>query len=180
MSELLSVIDALAAVDPRTLSEPESLVELEELLRARDQLDGVIAARLQAADARNVTVHECGRHSRSWLVEEMRLSPEEAGRRMNVARSTVFHPVVAAATLAGDISHDHARVIVSCLRRLLPPWERLRRPSWSTQRGWSTPSASVGCVVSFDCAPGPTRTLRLPRNDGTSPGGQPSRRRSTA
>jgi Domain of unknown function (DUF222) len=125
MSELLSVIDALAAVDARTLSEPDALVDLEELLRARDQLDGVIAARLQVADSRDVTVHECGRHTRSWLVEEMRLSPDEAGRRMTVARSSVFHPIVGADTLAGDISHDHARVILSCLRRLLPSWREL-------------------------------------------------------
>ena len=128
MSELRSAIDALAALDVHAMPEPTLLVELEELLTAKDRLDGVIAVHLQAADVRGVTVNECGRSTRSWLVEDQHLSPEEAGRRMAVAKTLPYHPAIGAALLDGEISHDHARVIASCLRRLGVSWREIAEP----------------------------------------------------
>jgi hypothetical protein len=78
----------------------------------------VIARRLQAADAIDATADECGRSLRGWLVEEIRRSPAEACRAMFVARSLPAHPKVSAAFDAGDISFEHTRVIVSCVREL--------------------------------------------------------------
>jgi hypothetical protein len=80
MSELLSAISAVAAVDSHEMAAPALLVSVEEILAAQRQLDAVLARRLQAMDARDVTVDECGRHLRAWLVEEEFLSPDEAGR----------------------------------------------------------------------------------------------------
>ena len=128
MSELRSAIDALAALDVHAMPEPTLLVELEELLTAKDRLDGVIAVHLQAADVRGVTVNECGRSTRSWLVEDQHLSPEEAGRRMAVAKTLPYHPAIGAALFDGEISHDHARVIASCLRRLGVSWREIAEP----------------------------------------------------
>jgi hypothetical protein len=54
------------------------LDETETLLATRTPLDGLIAVRLQAADVRDVTVAECARTTRSWLVEDQHLSPAEA------------------------------------------------------------------------------------------------------
>lgn len=122
MSEVLSAIDALSAVDPHSVPDAVLLAEIEGLLQARDRLDGLIARRLQVADSRHVTVAECGRTTRSWLVEEMRLSPVEAGQRMAVARALPFLATVGAALDAGDISAEHARAIGTCLRRLPQSW----------------------------------------------------------
>jgi len=73
MSELLSVIDALAVLDVHGLPAPALLMAVEELITARDRLDAVIARGLQALDVGDVTVIECGRQTRSWLVEEQHL-----------------------------------------------------------------------------------------------------------
>jgi hypothetical protein len=73
MSELLSVIDALAVLDVHGLPAPVLLMAVEELITARDRLDAVIARGLQALDVGDVTVIECGRQTRSWLVEEQHL-----------------------------------------------------------------------------------------------------------
>jgi hypothetical protein len=118
MSQLLSVIDAMRATDAHAIGSAGLIVELEELIEARDRLDAAIASRLQAADAIDATVDECGRSTRGWLVEEMRRSPAEARRSVFVARSLPIHPTVAAAFDAGDISAEHARMIVSCVREL--------------------------------------------------------------
>jgi Domain of unknown function (DUF222) len=118
MSQLLSVIDEMRATDAHSLSSASLIVELEELIDARDRLDAVIAGRLQAADVIDATADECGRSTRGWLVEELRRSPTEARRALFVARSLPIHPLVAAAFDAGDISAEHTRVIVSCLREL--------------------------------------------------------------
>jgi hypothetical protein len=127
MSQLLSVIDDMRSTDAHSLGSASLIVELEELIEARDRLDAVIAQHVQAADVIGATVDECGRSVRGWLIEEMRRSPAEARRAMFVARLLPLHPEVAAAFDAGDISAEHARVIISCLREL--PDE---------QRGWAT------------------------------------------
>jgi hypothetical protein len=118
VSQLLSVIDATAAIDPHTLGSAGLVETLEELYEARDRLDAMIARRLQAADAVDATVDECGRSVRGWLVEELRRSPAEARRAVFVARSLPAHPKLGAAFDAGDLSFEHARVIVSCVREL--------------------------------------------------------------
>ncbi|HEX3907091.1 MAG TPA: DUF222 domain-containing protein [Mycobacteriales bacterium] len=120
MSELLSVIDAMTAIDAHHLPGSFALTRMEELIEARDRLDGVIAQGLQAMDIADVTVGECGRTTRSWLVEDQRRSPREAGRMMGAARAMPFYPDLAAAFTAGDISAEHIRVILGCLRRLPP------------------------------------------------------------
>ncbi|HWB65987.1 MAG TPA: DUF222 domain-containing protein [Mycobacteriales bacterium] len=122
MSQVLSVLDALAAADVRSESDAALLAEIEELLQARSRLDGLISQRLQVAESRQATINEAGRATRSWLIEEQRLSPTEAGQRVAVARSRPFQPKLAAALDAGDISHEHARLINGCLSKLPLMW----------------------------------------------------------
>ena len=125
MSELLSVLDSLAADDVHAMAEPTLLVRTETLLAARNKLDAEIARSLQALDVRDVTVHECGRTTGSWLVEEQRLTRVEASRRMGVARLLPYHPELTAGLATGDVSHEHARLILDCLRRLPSEWARV-------------------------------------------------------
>jgi hypothetical protein len=128
MFGLIGRVDVAAAVrrrgdardDPHSLGSAALIVELEELIEVRDRLDAVIARRLQAADVIDATVDECGRSVRGWLVEELRRSPLDAKRTVFLARCLPEHPAVAAAFDAGDISAEHARVIIGCLLRLPP------------------------------------------------------------
>ena len=62
------------------------------------------------------------------LVEDQRLSRDDAARRMLVARMLPFHPHLATALAAGEISQEHSRVILGCLRRLTPSWASAAEP----------------------------------------------------
>jgi hypothetical protein len=122
MSELLSALDSLAVTDLHQLAETTLLTETETLLAAKNRLDGLIAAHLQALDARDVTIAECGRQIRSWLIEEQHLPDEEAGQRVRVAKALPFHPGIGQAMLAGDIGQPQARLISHTLSRLTADW----------------------------------------------------------
>jgi Domain of unknown function (DUF222) len=122
VSELMSVIDALAVEDLHAMAEPTLLERTESLITLRDRLDAELSRSLQALDVRQVTVSECGRTTKSWLIEDQRLGPRDAAQRMWVARQLPAHPDVADALAAGDINHEHARVIIGGLRRLPPLW----------------------------------------------------------
>jgi hypothetical protein len=128
MSELRSALDALVALDVHAMAEPVLLVGIEELLDAKDRLDGVLATHLQAADVRAVTVAEYGRTTRSWLIEDQRLSPKEASRRMALARDLPAHPQTRTALLDAEISHAHAEVITGCMRTLPADWREIAEP----------------------------------------------------
>jgi hypothetical protein len=118
MGELASVLDSLAGDDVHAIPELALLDRTETLLTARNRLDAEIARSLQASDVRQVMTTHCGRTTKSWLVEEQLLGSDEAARRMKVARLLPYYPVLAAALAAGEISHEHARVILGCLRGL--------------------------------------------------------------
>ena len=104
------------------MAEPFWLTEAELLLEARNRLDALIAARLQAGDVRDITVNECGRATRALAgrgatpVRPGRATPALAGPRP--ART----PAVADLFSAGRISHEHAYLIISCLKSLDPEW----------------------------------------------------------
>jgi hypothetical protein len=56
------------------------------MITLRDRVDAELARSLQALDVRQVTVSECGRTTKSWLIEDQRLGPRDAAQRMWVAR----------------------------------------------------------------------------------------------
>ena len=93
--ELEEILDALFAVDVHGLLEPTVLVTTERALTATNRLAGFTARSLQACDVRDITVSECGRQTRSWLIEDQCLSPAEAGQRIWVARRLPGYPQVA-------------------------------------------------------------------------------------
>jgi hypothetical protein len=128
MSELTSVIDALACDDVHLMADSALLARTEGLLVARNKLDAEIERSLQAADSRGSTVAECGRQSRGWLIEEEFLSPKEAGRRLWLARRLPAFPMVAAALADGAINLEHARIIIDCLGKLASGWREAAQP----------------------------------------------------
>jgi hypothetical protein len=122
VSDPAHCLDILAKDDLHTMAEPSLLVRTEELLTERRRLDGEIARSLLALDAREVTINECGRATRSWLVEEQHVSVAAAGAMLRLARSYPYRPAIVEHLAAGELSHEHARVILGCLPKLLPDW----------------------------------------------------------
>jgi hypothetical protein len=118
---LVEDLDALLTVDPHDLPDALLVEDTAALLRLRRRLDGVLAARLLVIDTRDATTAECGRSTRGWLVEEQQLSETEASARMKVARAAVTRPAVTEALSGGEITHDHAKLIVGFLPSLPDP-----------------------------------------------------------
>jgi hypothetical protein len=73
-------------------------------------------------DVREVSVNECGRQMKSWLIEEQHLAPNDAGRRMWIARRLPAHPELTEALVTGDINHEHVHLILGCLAKLPADW----------------------------------------------------------
>jgi hypothetical protein len=119
---LRSAVEQFAFADPHAVPDSLLLERIEELFTIRDRIDGQVQQLLQIADTREATTAECGRSTRSWLVEELRLSRVEAGRRLRVARHRSVQPQIAAALDAGEISLEHAGRITGCLAKLPANW----------------------------------------------------------
>ena len=102
--------------DPTALPDGVLLDEVQELLAARDLIDGLVARRLELADVRDATVSETGLTPKGWLIAYCRRSTHEAGQRMFTARSLAGLPVLAAAFESGEFGLDAARIIVSAVR----------------------------------------------------------------
>jgi Domain of unknown function (DUF222) len=111
-------VRALVEQDPHSLPDTLLLTSTETIFTVMNQLSGVAASRLQVMDVRDVTVAECGRQTRSWLVEEQHLGQEDASRYMTVAKALPTCPEIGPALLAGDITIDHARVIAIGVRKV--------------------------------------------------------------
>jgi hypothetical protein len=125
--EILDAVAHAATVDPHAMAEADWMVDIEALLTARNTLDALIATRLQAGDVRDITVGQCGRTTKGFLVEEQHLSRTEARRRVWLARQLPSHPEVADAFSVGEISAEHARLIISCLGQLNGDWQDAAR-----------------------------------------------------
>ena len=119
-TELCAALSAYREADASDLSDAALLDEVLVLLAARDALDGLLARRIELADARDATVSEAGYGTKTFLVVEGRCSSHEAGQRVFVARSLAVAPRLAAAVEEGAVGHDSARLVASTLRELAP------------------------------------------------------------
>ncbi|MBV9870849.1 MAG: DUF222 domain-containing protein, partial [Frankiaceae bacterium] len=120
VTRLNEALDVLAAADPRDLKGLDRLQLSSDLLTVSNRLDAVISTQLQVIDIEQTTEIESGRKTRGWLVEEQCRSKPEASRRMTVARAMPEHPVIADAFGCGEISLEHAQVILRLLRSTPP------------------------------------------------------------
>lgn len=102
------------------LADSQLLADTDRLLAAKTRLDAILARRLQRVEARDLTVAAHGRQTRSWLIEDKLLDATDAARRMTVARNLPAHPDLEDAFASARLNHDHARVILACLRRTPP------------------------------------------------------------
>jgi hypothetical protein len=125
LAEIASALEAAVTDPPLTVSPVARLADLEALLRIETVARAAQAPRLADVDTSDATVEVCGRSTRDWLVEEQMLSPAEASRRMRLARGLPGAPVVWAAFAAGDITAEHALVILGALPRVVDPQLRV-------------------------------------------------------
>ena len=121
-----AALSAYRAVDPTGQPVEELLGDLQALLALRDQVDGLIARRLEVVEVSDATAVECGLSTRAWLQSVARLSAYDAGQRMLVGRSLASAPVLAEAVEDGAVGHDSARIIASTLHDLA---DRHRAPA---------------------------------------------------
>ena len=118
--QLSDALAACRAVDVTAAADDHLLEDIELLAAARDEIDGLMARRLEVAHAREATVAEHGQTTKTWLQTTCRLSAHDAGQRLFLARSLSEAPRLAEAVEAGEVGHDAARIIVSVLRDLWP------------------------------------------------------------
>jgi hypothetical protein len=120
MADLQSLLDPIIDADPHAIPNPIMLEEIADLFVAQRRIDAAIDRRLQACEVRGITVSERGRCTRSWLVEELQVSSEEAGQRIRTGWAMINHPALGAALEAGAVSAEQARVIDLTLRKINP------------------------------------------------------------
>jgi Domain of unknown function (DUF222) len=120
LTQLKAELSRLAAQDPHALSDDQVIVSTDELLTLRNQLDAVIATQTQVIHTRDLTVEDCGLKTKNWMVAVQTLSQDEATTFLTVAKALPFRPHVTAALLAGDISLQHARRIITSTKKLPP------------------------------------------------------------
>jgi hypothetical protein len=118
VAALRAALDVLVGVDPQALGDAALVEGVEALVAAEHVLRAVQSGWLAVIDAREATVAECGRATRSWLVEELRVGPVEASRRLRLARSLPGCPLTAAALAAGEVGAEHAGVITAAVGEL--------------------------------------------------------------
>jgi hypothetical protein len=118
MQALVAAIDELLGEDPFALPDGPLLAGTEELITQTHRLDAVLARRLTAMESKESTVTECGRTVKGWLVEHQNLGPVDAGSRIALARDLNRFGVIGAALADGTISHEHARIIATTLRKM--------------------------------------------------------------
>jgi hypothetical protein len=118
VASLLAAVDDLRAVDWAGMSAAAAVANLEALHTAESQLRAAQARVLACIDRADATVDVTGRLTRGWLIEDQCLAPVEADRRLQVARRLDDLPALAKAYDAGQLSADHASVIVKTLRHV--------------------------------------------------------------
>ena len=172
--QLSDALAACRAVDVTAAADDHLLEDIELLAAARDEIDGLIARRLEVAHAREATVAEHGQTTKTWLQTTCRLSAHDAGQRLFLARSLSEAPRLAEAVEAGEVGHDSARIIVSVLRDLWPATARRRRRSWSTWPASHRPRRSPPPAARSSSARCPANAGRRPSSAGSPPAACPT------
>ena len=89
---LVAGVTGLVGQDQHELADTALLCSSEQILTVINQLNGVLARRLQVMHVRDVTTAECGRKTRNWLIEDQHLGHEYAAKLMTVAKSVADPP----------------------------------------------------------------------------------------
>lgn len=115
MSELTSVLDALAAVDVDDLPAAEQLEFIAALTAGVNRLSATLTAAVRASDKKQAHQVDGAVSMKAWLRGQCRLDPTDAAAIVATGRRLESLPQVAGAFAAGDISAAHARVITKAM-----------------------------------------------------------------
>src|SRR4051812_32400627 len=108
---MAEAVDAAMSLDVAGVDDALLLDGVEELQVLQTRLRALETRLLTAVHDRDASAQWCGRSTRSWLIEDLRVSPAEASRRMLLTRMLEQLPATTAALETGRISPEHAHVI---------------------------------------------------------------------
>lgn len=111
-------IDALATLDPHSLTPPDQLAVLDELLVLGNKLEAVKARFAGAVDAAEVTHPLTGMLTRPYLTAVHGLDPGDASKLCRLGRGLPSAPLTEQAFALGDITDEHALLILKVLRHV--------------------------------------------------------------
>lgn len=111
MSELTSVLDALAVLDLDQLAGRELLDLTVELATAANRMQAVLCRTVRAAATRDAHRGDAALTMKAWLLAHCRLSPADATAIVTTGRRLEQLPATADAFAAGHITAAHAKVI---------------------------------------------------------------------
>lgn len=110
-------MDALAAVEPRSLRPAAVTEALRRIARLDGRLDGIQARLVAAAEAAGVPERSGAASTTSWLAQQTGRATGQAARTDRLARTTGTNPAIAEAVAAGRVGPDQAARLASGLDR---------------------------------------------------------------
>jgi len=119
MSSLLSAIDELALEEPGTVDTARLGDDIQEMVRARNQLDAQLSRRIREFDRRQGHVDDGAVSTGSWLRWKTGMSEGAARRSVKVARDLAHMPITSEAFDGGDL--DTTRVAMLADARKVDP-----------------------------------------------------------
>jgi hypothetical protein len=122
LHEILDELKHALAEDALVLSPEQALAKAETCLEIETVAHALTTRSLKAVHDLDATVALCGRTTKSWLLEDVRLSKPEAGRRMKLVRFLDYFPLVQAAYHAAELTPEHVSALVSALLSLPAGW----------------------------------------------------------
>jgi Domain of unknown function (DUF222) len=111
MSELRSVLDAMAGDDLHDLSDGQVLDRVALLVAVQNRIAAELTRTVRHADTTQAAEHDGLKSVRSWLVGHARLAPADASRTVRSARALEHFPAVAAGFAAGEITATQVNVV---------------------------------------------------------------------
>jgi hypothetical protein len=116
---LSGALDRVLVAEPTYLTAAEQRQVLVELARQRARLDALELAVLAAADRNDVGAVSGATSTGAWLAHETLADRPEVLERVKLARALdEEHPATQQGLAAGDVSREHAAVIVKALTDL--------------------------------------------------------------
>jgi uncharacterized membrane protein len=118
--DLQAAVDAVVRDDGLVLSPKRLVSDAEILVTSTVRLQAKLVHTLRAAWASDAIGKIDGKPAKSWLTEDLRMSPKQAGRLVYLSMRLDSFPRTEAAFDAGDITVEHASLIVRTLLTLPP------------------------------------------------------------
>jgi hypothetical protein len=109
-------LDDLLASDAVCLDPDVQLARAESLAALEAKVQALGVRWIGDVARSDASVEAAGRTPKSWLVEELRLAPADAARRVRAGNELPDCPATRAAFDAGEITLDHVAVITGAMR----------------------------------------------------------------